>query len=1180
VADSKSHANSAQEDHSILSAPIGWMIRLLLKYNYLVLFLMIAGAVTAGLYTMEHLTFKNKRLDLINPKSEWNQYWLEYISKFGSEDDLIIVVDGDSAEKIVPALNETASEIDKKPELFHSLFYKFDDSALLSKALYFASEEELQDLNLFLKSHEDVFQGNWDTLSIDRILPQTVMPLAAEPGQIPPRMAANLRQALERMIFSLEQALGPTYQFYSPFPDIDLSKGREGDKLPTTTHPETSSRSRSMLNGFNSAWNGTSSSLSESVVSVATSEPHGNLSHYVANYPPNLWSVNYTSDPTDPYIQAISQATVQSVPQVILQTSNYAPNDLTNAGGFQEVSTLNPQLYAVNSPFDAPANLEPGLPSLTDGMQLEPVNPYYGSSVTEIPQATEVLRTEESGSPAFIPGEEIENETVAASLNHAPEAGTNDPVSAPITRAEHDAHIHYTWLTPEKTAIMMVKMTEEKKEEFARGTAGIETLRSILASVQENHPGVRLQLTGLPVMENDEMRSSQNAMNWATWLSVLGVALLYIYFFRELRHPILAIIALFVGIGWSMAYITLCVGHLNILSMAFAVILIGLGIDFGIHYTSRYLTCRAEGNDTKTALIRTGKEIGPGILTGALTTAAAFFMAGVTEFTGIAELGIIAGGGVLCCCAAALTVLPILIYMVDKKRPQEKFKTPRDPVFFHMNPKLVALLSLLVIGGIACGLPKLYYDYNLLNLQPKGLESVALEMRLIEESKQSCWFAISMSANEDVLRDRIEKFSALPSVDHVEQLVTLIPNENPLVRQIHDVLTKTPADVHQRSVLTKEDARKLYQCLETARLCLTGKAEFLPYYERIEALQKQLLRMRLTEYFARMTQYQEALARDLLAKLNKLEKMSSPEPPTLSDLPKPYVERMRAEDGTFLLKIYAKGDLWDMENLETFVQEVRSVDPKVTGNPLQTYECSLQMKKGYQDAAIYALGIVFLLLLLDLRSLVDTFFAMLPVELGIVSTFGIMGYFNIPLNAANLIVLPLILGIGIDDGVHIMHDFHKFYRGGVYRISSSTSMSVILTSLTTILSFGTLMLADHRGLQSLGMVLAIGTTCCWLASLLVLPAMLNLFFSHGNQPVSQSVNPVPTPEFRKVSHQDSWSKQQSSGASFVQGNTNRREMPTFTTYMDDEFTFPSRRSATCYTRNAEGEIINSTGKAA
>lgn len=1246
--DSNSQTNKAKE-HSALSAPLGALTRFVLKCPSLFLFLMIAGAVTAGLYTQENLSFKNRRIDLINPKSEWNQYWLDYTSKFGSEDDLIIVVDGETPEKIIKAVNETAEEIEKNSKLFYSLFYKFDDSALLSKALYFASDEELEDLNLFLKSHEDVFHGNWSTLSIDRILPQTIMPLAADPNQIPPRMASNLRQALERMVFSLENALGSEYHFVSPFPEIDISKRRQSDSLPSGANSQTSASLRS-FQSFNTARNASSNAagltvtantsalapnavraadavtpaavptemtyassdftLSEKseAISALASDPFA-PQNYLANYPGNLeWNASQSGSAEMP---AIASASSENHFYAASSASYEAPTEhvtpaiyAANAEELPDVYASQVQLAAATSPFDAHPQNSQNVPSIAPAHTA--LAPAGNGLTANQPVAS---------NPPVAGNQPISSEeTVESSLNQmdADLETRLAPTIPTIALGEHDSHVHYTWLNPDRTAIMMVKMVEEENEDFARGTAGIDTLRTILKTIQEKNPGTKMQLTGLPVMENDEMRSSQDSMGIATWLSILGVALLYMFFFRELRHPLMALLALFVGIGWSMAYITFFVGHLNILSISFAVILIGLGIDFGIHFTSRYLQCCAEGDDTYSALVRTSREIGPGILTGCLTTAAAFFMAGLTEFTGIAELGIIAGGGVLCCCAAALTVLPILIFMSDKNRPANKIPVPRDPIRVHVNPKFMFLLSTIVVGTIACGLPKLYYDYNLLNLQPEGLESVELEHRLIEESKQSVWFAISMSDNEEVLRKRIDAFTALPSVDHVEQLVTLIPEENPLVRQIHDVLTKTPSGVNLRPILTKDDARKLYQCLETARQCLMGKPEFLSYFERIEALQKQLLGMKLTDYFTRMTQYQESLAHDLLAKLNALEKISSPEPPTLSDLPKPYVDRMRASDGTFLLKIYGKGDLWDMENLEKFVSEVRSVDAKTTGNPLQTYECSLQMKKGYQDAAVYALGIVFILLMLDLRSLLDTFLAMLPVSLGMICTFGIMGFANIPLNAANMIVLPLILGIGIDDGVHIMHDFHKFYHGGIYRISASTSMSVILTSLTTILSFGTLMLAQHRGLQSLGMVLAIGTTCCWLSSLLVLPAMLNLFFSSQPQPATQFACPVPPSDQPKpfsayqpksgfVPHSSPTSQQfQTSPQSYglqphltresrIQESANQAPMNRessqsgfsgFAYLAEDEFENLMRRSATCYTRNADGEIVNSTGKAA
>ncbi len=1208
MSDSNSNMKKVSKDHSMLSAPLGGLIRCVLKYPYVMLFLMIGLAVGAGLYTQENLKFKNRRLDLINPKSEWNQYWLEYIAKFGSEDDLIIVVEGETPEKIITAVNETAREIEGKPELFHSLFYKFDDTALLSKALYFASDEELQDLNLFLKSHAEVFQGKWDTVAIDHILPQAVMPLTSAQEHIPPRMVTNLRQALDRMILSLENALGTEYQFVSPFPEIDLTKGRQTDRIPSVNAPSTSEMQN--MQGWNA-------------LQQLQNQPNHEVSYrdnFSENYPISAFRLDSHATAFSGYYSSQN-----------LYVANYP-----NSGN--------------RNPYENAYEFQ-GLPAPdTAGLMVAPVNPYYAANVTDVEisavqenqsvqniapvtyheSVTETKTEMESVSqvpspvtpvsPAISPfnvstptpsttTEEVsENGTVGELFQNGGEAYSESPAPDMNAILGQDSHIHYTWLTPNKTAVMMVKMVEEENEDFARGTAGIDAIREIIHNVQEGNPGVKVSLTGLPVMENDEMRSSQDSMGIATWLSIAGVALLYIFFFRELRHPILAIIALFIGIGWSVAYIMLFIGHLNILSISFAVILVGLGIDFSIHYTSRYLQCRNEGDDTYHALVRAATEIGPGIMTGALTTAAAFFMAGLTEFTGIAELGIIAGGGVLCCCMAALTALPILIYLSDRNRPMSKIPKPRDPVFFHVPPVVVFTLSIIAVGVATCGLPKLYYDYNLLNLQPEGLESVEVEMRLINESKQSVWYALSMSDDEEVLRKRIAEFSALPSVERVEQLVTLIPaSENPLVRQIHEVLTKTPTGVEQRPYLTKEDAKKLYQCLELARRCFAGKEEFTGYLARIEALQKQLLGMKLTDYFDRMTQYQEALAYDLLAKLNTLEKISSPEPPSLSDLPQPYVDRMYAKDGTFLLKIYGKGDLWDMDNLETFVREVRSVDPKATGNPLQTYECSLQMKKGYQDAAVYALIMVVALLMLDLRSVRDTFLALFPVQLGLMSTFGIMGLLGVPLNAANLIVLPLVLGIGIDDGVHIIHDFRKFYQGkGVYRITPSTSMSVILTSLTTILSFGTLMLAQHRGLQSLGLVLVIGTTCCWLSSLLILPAVLNLFFSKKNR-VPQVTEPaVPTdcdlhPNFGNQGYEQNTQPHLAVGLSRdlepeVEPETTlnlpprpvyqeiSREIPRevipMNLALEADYENLGTRCATCYTRNENGEIVNSQGRAA
>ncbi|HYW79412.1 MAG TPA: MMPL family transporter, partial [Thermoguttaceae bacterium] len=194
---------------------------------------------------------------------------------------------------------------------------------------------------------------------------------------------------------------------------------------------------------------------------------------------------------------------------------------------------------------------------------------------------------------------------------------------------------------------VLLRLGADDGDSFAKGSRAIDALRDLIAQAEARHPEVNVGLTGLPVMENDEMRASQKSMMEASLLSLVGVVLLFIAGFGGVRHPLMTVGALLLAMAWSFGYITLAVGHLNILSISFGVILIGLGIDFGVHYVARYLQLSAQSlprlRRSNETLVQTSRSVGPGILTGALTTAIAFFAAGLTEFTGIAELGIIAG---------------------------------------------------------------------------------------------------------------------------------------------------------------------------------------------------------------------------------------------------------------------------------------------------------------------------------------------------------------------------------------------------------------------------------------------------------------------------------------------------------------------------------------------------------
>jgi hopanoid biosynthesis associated RND transporter like protein HpnN len=634
---------------------------------------------------------------------------------------------------------------------------------------------------------------------------------------------------------------------------------------------------------------------------------------------------------------------------------------------------------------------------------------------------------------------------------------------------------------------------QEGASQFDRGSRSIDELRKIIKQTAASHPGVRIGLTGLPIMENDEMRESATSMWQADALSLVGVSLVVIACFGGMRHPLLAAVAFLLALAWSFGYTTLVVGHLNILSAAFGAILIGIGMDFGIHYVARYAAFRNDGLDCEAALVESARCVGPGIVTGGITTAIAFFTVALTDFTGVVELGIISGGGVLLCIVAAMLILPAMVKLVDRRRefvhvPQP---LPVDRWLAPLGnwPGAVFLASLAATAAIAVGCWQLRYDHNLLHLQPAGMESVAIEEQLLSTSDQSLWYAVTLCQNREELLKKKQQFSKMPSVERVDEIVSLIPSDleakRPLIAEIDRRLADLPLQLPVLPIDSPaEFDRALQQCAGMLAADRSGGAVL----QWVDQLRTQLRVLSEREASLRLGEFQQHSAGELLGRLQALRASANPQPPGVAELPPALVERFVGRTGKHQLRIYGRGNLWDMASLERFVQDVKRVDPQVTGKPLQTYYASRQMQQSYIHAACYALIAITIAIILDFGNLRDSLLALLPMALGVVIMFGLMGLFDIPLNAANMIVLPLLLGIGLDTGVHMVHDYRA--QSGRYRISASTAVSVLITALTTIVGFGALMIASHRGLQSLGRVMTIGATACLATSLITLPALL------------------------------------------------------------------------------------------
>lgn len=650
---------------------------------------------------------------------------------------------------------------------------------------------------------------------------------------------------------------------------------------------------------------------------------------------------------------------------------------------------------------------------------------------------------------------------------------------------------HYAIVKEGQMGIILLRLIEDGSK-FDRGTAAIQRLRTVLAEFQRSHDGVKIGLTGLPVMENDEMKSNESASLKTSVVSLLGVAGLFIAGFGGIRHPLLAVAALMIGLTWSCGYLTLAVGHLNILSMAFGVILIGLGIDFGIHYVARYLALRGEIHESEPALIKTAVTVGPGIVTGGLTTAVAFLAAALTDFTGVAELGIIAGGGIVLCVLSAMLMLPAMIQWMDQSAPHRPLPRPiavAPTVWFSENmPRATLFVSLGVVFFCAIGIPWVWYDHNLLHLQAEGLESVHLEQRLLAETDQSVWFAISVTDSPAELLARKAKFEQLPSVERTEEIASFLPNDvaakQPLVETVGQELVQLPKEPPLLQLSPLPQFLGMLQHMQGQLLATQQNVSA----ESLGRLAQQVASLPPAQAMEIISKYQQQLASDLLLRLQLLQDMSEPTPPTLETLPEGLRTRFIGGTGKQILKVYSNADIWNMEELAKFVEDVRQVDPSVTGQPLQTYEGSRQMQRSYIHAALYALIGVTIVLVFDFQSIRYSLLSLTPVCLGLLQTFGLMGLLDIPLNPANMIVLPLILGIGLDDGVHVIHEYRS--QKGPYRLSRWTATALVLTSLTTMVGFGSLMMAEHRGLQSLGRVLTLGVFCCLFTSLVPLPAFL------------------------------------------------------------------------------------------
>jgi hopanoid biosynthesis associated RND transporter like protein HpnN len=653
----------------------------------------------------------------------------------------------------------------------------------------------------------------------------------------------------------------------------------------------------------------------------------------------------------------------------------------------------------------------------------------------------------------------------------------------------------------------------KESNSFAPARAAVDELRGILDATKPRHPDLAIGLTGLPVLETDEMVASQRDSTLAGWLALAGTALLYAVVYRGLRYPLLTVSTLLCGTAWAMGWLTVTVGHVNILSATFAVMLIGLG-DYGVLWVTHYEQRRRAGDDPAAATRHTATHTGPSIVTAAVGTALAFFATMLADFRAVAELGWISGCGVLFCAAACFTVLPALIRVTDRRGLLTRLAVvgpdgASHPVYAPEArpaawlPGLLGRPRAVLAGGAALTLVlgafagRVGYDHNLLNMQAAGLDSVRWERELIDATAGASWHADSIAATREQALALKARYEQLPGVSRVVEVASLIPADQErkldLVGDVRRRLSHLPARETAIVPLTPavSDLRNEAAFLAGA-LAPQASISRQPVFGRLAqalAALRDHPTLSAADGRSRLQAFEGRLAADLLADLYRLRDVATPAPITLADLPPALRERYVGASGSWLVQAYAKDDLWDIAPLERFCAAARTVDAEATGKPFGTLEGLRSMQQGFTRAGIYALAVIVAVLALDFRSVRHTALALVPLAVGVVWLLGVMGLFGLDLNPANMIALPLIVGVGVDNGVHVLHDY-RARRRGPYALAAATGKGIAVAALTTVLGFGTLMVSGHRGLSGLGFVLALGVTTCMAASLVLLPALL------------------------------------------------------------------------------------------
>lgn len=625
----------------------------------------------------------------------------------------------------------------------------------------------------------------------------------------------------------------------------------------------------------------------------------------------------------------------------------------------------------------------------------------------------------------------------------------------------------------------------------------ITSLRATIRSLELTpEKGVVVRLTGSATIAEEELESVEAGIGIANLTSLFLVIVLLVVGLSTIRLVLAVLFTLIVGLISTSALALLMVSQLNLISVAFTVLFIGLGVDFGIHFSLRYQEgLKKSPND---AITWAATSVSGSLTLAAVGTTIGFFSFLPTSYSGFAELGLIAGVGMIVALITNLTLLPACLSLIPLSIRNRQYATwfsltwPQLLTRFVIkNAKNLTWITVLLLILSALSVPAARFDFDPLNLRDQTVESVQT-LRDLRHDKRHNPYSITVLADTPAQAQELSKrLVYLPTVATATTLFDYLPkNQDEKLALISDIaLLLSPIfieDEEKKPMLPKQPigtSQSLNVLRETLMTIIDPAAERLKLVlGKVNSNDKELIEKFNVVLSSSVSQQLDTLRHEL----------SLIKPVTVDDLPLVLRARMLAADGRTRIEVYPKEDLRDYRSLHHFITTVRNVAPRATGAPVNVYESGLAIIESFYFATATTILLLTFILSTLLRHLREVILTLVPLVLSVLLTNAITVIANLAYNFANIIALPLLFSIGVTNGIQFVFR-ERLEQSPLILLDTTTPHAVVLSALTTIVSFGSLAFSSHPGTAGMGFLLSIAISVTLIVTLFLLPALMITF---------------------------------------------------------------------------------------